>query len=615
MQSERYLDVDLSTGKIRDYEIPADWRRKYLGGRGIGARILLEDLRPDAAPLGSENIMVFGTGPLTGTGFPAASRNTVTAKSPKTGSVSDSSAGGYFPHELGRAGYGGIILRGCASGPVYLALQAGRATLHEAKDLWGLGVGKTVDRLTDRHGKDARVACIGPAGEKLVYCAAIINDKNRAAGRPGFGAVMGSKLLKAIVVSGGSDRVMADKAAVRSASATFAKLLVAHPSIQRMHELGTVTGIHGNNERGILPTRNFKQGWFADAAKISAEVLRETILTTPETCTGCPVRCKRTVQTSYGGEAVLAEFGGPEYETVAGFGSLCLNSDLASIALANQKCNDYGIDTISAANLIAMMMEATEKGLTKDGLAWGDSAGIVDMVRKIAYREGIGDLLAMGIEEAASRLKIDFAVHVKGQEVPLHEPRGKKSIGLQYATSPRGAEHMEGEHDTNLEGDNFLPSLGIVEGIDRLEWKGKPRVTVICENLRSFLNSAITCVFPIRDVGYENSLTLVRAAIGGGTGLDLDMAAMALVGERNYNLLKIHAALVGRTKADDDLPARLKAPIEKGCCEGEAIPDDVLRANIDEYYQYRGWNDVGPTLAKLRELDMLDVLPHYTPTE
>lgn len=613
MRSDTYIDIDLTSGIIREYPIPAEWSQKYLGGRGVGARILLEELSPSADPLGPDNIMIFATGPLTGTGFPGASRNAVMAKSPKTLCVSEASVGGYFPHELGRCGYDGIIVRGRAAGPVVLSVIDGKAELHEARGIWGLGVGQTVDRLTAAYGEQSRVSCIGPAGEKLVHCAAVISDKNRAAGRPGFGAVMGSKLLKAIVVRGSRAKPMQDAGRVRSAAAEFTRVLSAHPSIKRMHELGTVTGILGNNERGILPTRNFREGWFDKAEKISAEVMRDTILATRDTCVGCPVRCKRVVRTTFNGEPVLEEFGGPEYETVAGFGSLCLNSNLDAIALANQLCNDLGIDTISVANLIAMVMEACEKGLVQESLPWGNPEGIVAMVRKIGRREGIGDVLAMGIEKAAEEYGIDFAVHVKGQEVPLHEPRGKKSMGLQYAVSPRGAEHMEGAHDTEMERDDFLPSLGITKALDRLAWDDKPRVTVIVENLRSFINSAITCVFPVRDVGYETSLPLVREAVSGVTGREIDTEAMMAVGERTYNLLKIHAALIGRTRSDDDLPMRLKEPISKGFCDGQSIPDEVLRANIADIYRLRGWDERGPTAEKIQSLDMTDVAAHYKP--
>jgi len=607
MSFGRYLDIDLSLGVIREYEIPETWLARYMGGRGIGARILLEELPAGVDPLGPQNIILFGTGPLTGTGFPGASRNVVMAVSPKTRSVSGAYVGGYFPHALGNSGYDGLFFRGESATPVYLELTAGNAALRDASELWGRGVGQTVDVLSERH-PGARVSCIGPAGEAKVKCAAVISDRNRAAGRPGFGAVMGAKRLKAVVVDGSVDVPIKDVKTLRALSKRLTSSLLENPGIQRMHELGTCTGIMGNNERGILPTRNFQQGFFERADRISAEVMRDTILQEPDTCTGCPVRCKRVVETSFRGEKVLKEFGGPEYETVAGFGPLCLVDDLHAIALANQKCNDYGLDTISVGNMVAMVMEACEKGILDVGLEWGDAAGLVEMVDKIARREGIGDVLADGIDHAAATYGIDFAVHVKGQEVPLHEPRGKKSIGLQYAVTPRGAEHMEAMHDTELEADNPLPSYGVTQSISRLSWEGKAPLTILYENIRSFLNSSIACVFPIRDSGYEFSLPILREAVEAVTGKAIDKEELLAIGERNWNLLKVHAARAGRTRVDDDLPARLKEPLSKGCCDGQSIPDAVLQEKIDEYYSLRGWNERGPTAQKLQSIGMDDVV-------
>jgi len=609
MSFNRYLDVDLGRRTIGEYKIPKVWAERYMGGRGLGARILLEELPPDVDPLGPHNILVFGTGPLTGTGFPGASRNVVMAVSPKTGSVSGSYVGGFFPHALGNSGYDGILVRGASDTPVYLTLLEGRAEIRDAGALWGCGVGATVDRLRAEHGETAYVTCIGPAGERQVKCSAIISDRNRAAGRPGFGAVMGAKGLKAIVVGGTVPKPIKDPDGLRAAAKRLTQSLLQNPGIQRMHELGTCTGIMGNNERGILPTRNFQEGCFDRAEQISAERMRDTILAEPDTCTGCPIRCKRVVETSFDGVEVLKEFGGPEYETLAAFGSLCLVDDLDAIALANQKCNDYGLDTISVGNMIAMVMEACEKGLIDEGLEWGDAVGLVRMVDKISNREGIGEDLARGIDYAAEKYGLDFAVHVKGQEVPLHEPRGKKAIGLQYAVTPRGAEHMEAMHDTELEGENSLPSYGVTQPMDRLSWDGKPAVTILYENIRSFLNSTVACVFPIRDAGYEISLPILREAIEAVTGIAIDQQELVDIGERNWNLLRVHSARAGRTRADDDLPERLKVPLRNGFCDGQSIPDEVLQEQIDEYYTLRGWNDTGPTREKLEALGMDDVLP------
>jgi aldehyde:ferredoxin oxidoreductase len=595
----RFLDVDLTTGTLDEYPIDPEWTRQFLGGRGIGARILLEELAPGVDPLGPENVLVFATGPLQGTGAAGAGRNVVMAKSPKTGAVSGSYVGGFFPHELGRSGYDGIIVRGAAETPQYLALTDGSADLRDAQDLWGEDVADVEETLIDRH-DGGKVASIGIAGENETAFAAIINDRNRAAGRPGFGAVMGSKGLKAILARGDVDKPVHDEGWLRDAKGRFAKSL-RDSGLVEWGQYGTSGGVGALDEMGILPTENFREGTFDEHEAISGETMAEDILTGRDNCTGCPVTCKRVVDTEFLGEDVEAAYGGPEYETLASFGSLVDNADLDAIALANQRCNRYGLDTISVGNAIAFLMEAAERDVVDTNIEWGDAAGIVDLVDQIAHREGVGDALADGVAAFADELGVDFDVTSKGQEVPMHEPRGKKGLGISYATSPRGGTHLEGFHDT---GAGESPELGVDEVSDRFSLEGKPAAVATFENFTSFLNSAVLCSFVVRDSGEDYNGDLARELVNATTGLDLDADAMLDIGERNFALLKLLAAREGYSRADDGLPERFAEPLPAGASADEPITEAEMQAAIDEYYEARGWDETGPTEATLAELDM-----------
>ena len=605
----RYADVDLTACVVKDFEIPHDWYKKYLGGRGIGLRILLEELKGNEDPLGPDNILIFATGPLQGTGIAGAGRHAVIAKSPKTGSLSDSYAGGFWGHELARSGYDGIIIRGKAIEPVYLTLLDGKVMIQSAKTLWGLDVGETDYRLKEKH-KGSRILCIGQAGEHLVKFACIMNDITRAAGRPGFGAVMGSKNLKAIVVKGEYNKLFYDVEMLNEIRKKINHELLANSAIQEWGKWGSSAAVMGHNDLGILPTKNFQEGVFDGAEKIDgAGSLFKKILVGRDTCTGCPIRCKRIIKGSYKGREIEERYGGPEYETLAALGSNCLNDDVLSISLANQLCNKYGLDTISAGVTIAFAMEASEKGLIKESIKWGDPEAVVNLIESIAFRKGLGDILAEGIDTVASKIKADFAMHIKGQELPLHDPRGKKALGLSYATTPRGAQHMEAMSDTGAErlGNYGTPEIGVYGPLERMSWNKKPRFCKIHQDLGSFANSAITCDY----VGFDAAIPLgynpfprFREAIYATTGLEIGVVEMLLIGERNFNLLKIAAAQQGYTRNDDDLPKRLKEALPRGNSTGESIPDDVLQSAIDEYYILRGWDKYGPTDEKLAQLDM-----------
>jgi aldehyde:ferredoxin oxidoreductase len=602
----RYLSVDLTSGTVKDYEIPSEWQRLHLGGRGIAARILLEELPGRIDPLSPANILIFATGPFQGTGLLGAGRHLVMSVSPKTGSVCGSYAGGYFGHELGRSGYDGIMLRGQAAEPVYLSLIDGEATLHAAAEVWGKGTSETEKILQQRH-SGGRVASIGIAGENRVQMACVINDRSRSAGRPGLGAVMGAKHLKAIIVTGDRDKFLFDRDHFVRERAAYAKLF-QDEGTKHFGEYGTAGGVTWLSERGILPTKNFQEGVFDHAEAIGGERLHDTILVERESCAGCSIRCKRVVRTAFAGREVLPEFGGPEYETIAALGSLCLNDDLSAISLANQLCNDYGIDTISAGVAIAFLMEASEKGFIDQEISWGDGEAIISLVDQIAHREGIGNRVADGLEAFAKELGADFHMTIKGVEIPMHEPRGKQGMGLSYATSPRGATHLEGLHDTMLASDAPAPTFGVNRSYDRFTLADKPNVVQVYENLTSFQNSLILCIFTTRSGGERANFLQIGSLLEAATGLALSPEEMLEVGERNYALLKLHAARAGYTMDDDGLPKRFAGSLPRGASAGHPIDPKVMREAIEILYRERGYDRLGPTDETLRRLDLGDYI-------
>jgi len=600
----KYLDVDLTKGKWSDYSIPDLWSRKLLGGKGIAARLFLEELPERVDPFGPENLLVFATGPLQGTNVVGSGRHVVLAVSPKTGAVADSYAGGYFGHELGRSGYDGILIRGRAKEPVVLTLLDGEVELTPAGDLWGRGTGETETALVERY-PGARISSIGPAGEALVSQACIMNDRARSAGRPGLGAVMGSKRLKAVAVRGHIEKPLHDPERFARERAEHVKTYMTE-GWKRFGEFGTGAGITWLSEQGILPTDNFREGVFDQVASIGGEAMHDTILVGRETCAGCSIRCKRQVKTAFDGVDVLPEFGGPEYETLAAFGSLCRNSDLAAIALANQLCNDYGLDTISVGVAVAFLMEAHEKGLIAEEIAWGDPKAIIGVVHAIARREGIGERLADGLELFARGMGADFAMTIKGTELPMHEPRGKQGLGISYATSPRGATHLEGMHDSMLEHDAPCPELGLTSSYDRFTLLDKVGPAVLFENVRSFTNSLILCYFTVNETEPGYNLPALRSLAEAATGLPIDASEMLAIGARAYALMRLLSARAGHTRESDGLPARFAEPLPRGASAAHPIVAKDTKAAIAAYYKARGFDRHGPTGKTLRSLGLAD---------
>jgi len=606
----KYLQVDLTNGEIRDREIPGEWYRLHLGGRGIAARLLLDMVPPGTDAYAPENALVFATGPFQGTGLAGAGRHVVMAVSPKTGSIACSYAGGFWGHELGRSGYDGVVFHGRSAKPVYLVIDDGGAELRPATDLWGRPTLEVDQELKQRH-PGVRVACIGPAGERRVQMACVIHDVNRSAGRPGLGAVMGAKQLKAVAVKGSVDKPLNDKDTFSRLRMAFGRALAENKGAQQLGQYGTAGGLTGLNETGILPTENFREGLFDSAEAIGGERMAETILTERDTCTSCPVRCKRVVETNYGGEHVDPAYGGPEYETLGALGSLCGVSDLSAIALGNQLCNAYGLDTISAGVAVATLMEASERGLITESIPWGDPQSLVTWIRKIGEREGLGDDIAVGLERWARAVGADYVMTIKGVELPMHEPRGKVALGLSYAISPRGATHLEGVHDTMLEKDAPTAELGVNRPVDRFQLEDKASIAVLYENLRSFNNSLVMCVFTTPMTGPAYNFPQLRELLQAATGEEISAQRMLEIGARNFDLLRLYSSLCGYRSEHDRLPDRLHESLPRGASADRPIDREAFRQEVGRYYEQRGWDDSGPTGDRLREAGLADLADRF----
>ena len=614
----KFLKVDLTAGKV-DVETPDPTiYRRYVGGAALAAYLLLRELKPGVDPLGPENVLVFACSVINGTPAAGSTRYTVAAKSPLTDGYGESEAGGWWAPEFKAAGFDAIIFTGRSPKPVYLWVKDGQAELRDAAAIWGLPTAEAQDKIRRDVGEPrARIAQIGPAGERLVRYACILNELKHANGRTGMGAVMGAKNLRAVAVRGTQGVEVADKELVREIARWVNRSYVP----DTLQTVGTSRGLLVNNAGGILPTRNFRQGAFEEAQKISGEAQRDSILVDCGTCFACPVRCKREVEVKEGPYAVDRTYGGPEYETLASFGSLLGNGNLESIAKANQICNAYGLDTISAGTAIAFAMECYENGLlTKEDtggldLKFGNAAAIVELTQMIAERRGLGDLLAEGVKRAAERIgrgAEKYAMHVKGQEAPMHEPRGKPAgAALAYALSPTGADHMEVPHDPmftreDLAAFQAVRPVGLLEPVPQLEVsERKARQFFYLQNLWSMYNSLGMCDFvgaPFGPFRINKIVEYVNAV----TGWDTSLWEMMKVGERANTLQRVFNLREGFSARDDTLPERFFQPLENGALEGHKLDKAEFAKMIHAYYAIAGWDaETGaPTPAKLVELDI-----------
>lgn len=616
----KILRVNLTEKKISEEKIPKDLAQKYLGGRGLATRYLFNEVKPGVDPLGPENKLIFMSGLLTGTQYPSASRYSVVAKSPLTGIWGQASSGGKWGVDLKKSGFDGIIFEGTSENPVYLAINNGKAEIYDAEELWGKNVFETTEILKKKLGENFNIACIGQAGENLVRFAAVMNDKHRAAGRCGFGAVMGSKKLKAIAVSGTKKIKVANKQEFKDLSEKLFNLL--DESILRfgMEEFGTNMVLDMVNVVGGFPTKNWQTGVCPFTDEINGPALKEKVLVSPKGCFACPVKCGRVSEIRQGPYA--GQKGeGPEYESVGTFGGMCYVQDLEAITMAHFLCNDYGLDTISCGSTIAFTMECFEKGiLTKDGaggleIQFGDAHKMVELIHKIAKREDIGNLLAEGTKRMAEKLgqgSENFAMQVKGLELPAYDSRAAKITGLAFATANRGGCHI----DAYVQGATFIqvPYTLIEDSQIEDVHKENPKEAKIVKDLQDVFadtDSLGICKFMCLAL----RATDLSESIGQITGWPFDVTELRKTGERIYNLERAFNIREGLTRADDTLPKRLlEEPLPDGVAEGQVNCLEIL---LEPYYEFRSWDKITgkPTPEKLKELGLEDIIEQIYTSE
>ena len=583
----------------------------------MGCYYLLKHMPAGADPLGPENVLTVFVGPATGAPVSGQSRVSICAKSPLTEAVGDAQAGGFWPARLKRAGFDGVVVTGRAEKPVYLWVHDGEASLRDASHLWGQITGDVERAIQEELGdRNIEVMQIGPAGEKLARFACVINMSNRAAGRTGMGAVMGSKNLKAIAVQGNLKIQFHDPDSLKELARWGAENL-EESDVYSLNLEGTASVLGAQNEEGGLPTRNWTSGVFDGYQAITGRTISETVLKGQDTCFACVIRCKRIVEITEGEFQVDPHYGGPEYETLAALGSYCGVNDLAAICKANEICNKYGLDTISCGATVAWAMDCFENGiigLHDTGgieLRFGNSAAMVEMVERIAKREGFGDLLAEGSARAAVNIgpdAEDLVVAVKGNELPAHMPEHKRSLALIYAMNPYGADHQSHEHDPSYTPEfsyaDRMAEIGLLDPqpIDDLGPQ-KVRYSLYTQWVYNACNSLCVCQFVYGPAWHLYStgqfVELIRAA----TGWDFTMFELMKIGERTVNMQRAFNSREGFTRTDDTLPKRLFDPRSGGPTDGVAIPPEQLAAALETYYQMAGWDEGGrPTRAKLEEL-------------
>ena len=595
----KVLYVNLSTDDIKIDDLNAKWTKQFIGGRGLGAKYLYEGLQPKIDPLTPENILVFMTGPLTGTNAPATAKYVVLSKSPLTGAFVDSYGGGQFPVEIKYAGFDGLIIKGRARRWSYLSIEDGEATIKEAEDLVGKGTRETTEIVKEEVGsKDAKVAAIGPAGENQVKFSCITNDFHHQVGRAGIGAVMGSKRLKAIATRGTDKNVeIHDEDAFREAVRDVTRQeILENPDVDWARIDGTPSIVRMSNDAGILPTRNFQDGEFEHVDNIDETAIKENLLR-KTACHRCPIACRNIIKIKEGPyEGLILE--GPDYETLALAGSNCGIGDLGAIAKYNYLCDDLGIDTITAGNATAFAMECFERGLlSKEDaggleLRFGSVEGYLEIPKLMAHRRGLGATLAEGVKLASEKIKGSgrLAVHVKGLEYPGYDPRGSIGMALAYATSDRGACHLRAwPADSEAFGD-----------LDPFTIEGKVALVIDGQNSNSVKWCFIFCDF--YPVGYPTMARLHNLA----TGRSVNEKELELVGERIWNLTRMFNVREGFLRDQDTMPSRMTEPLRSGFAKGKSVSSEDFEKMLEEYYELRAWNEDGvPSREKLEELGLL----------
>jgi len=606
----KFLRVDLTSGQISVDEPSEEYYKLYLGGRGFIIEKLLTELPAGINPLGPENKLIFALGPMTGHPIPGSGRNSIGAKSPLTGTFGESEVGGFWGAELKRAGYDAIIIEGASAKPVYLKIENGKAEIRDAGKIWGMDIADAEKAVRAELGdKKYRTAAIGPAGENLVRFACIVNDVSHAAGRTGMGAVMGSKKLKLIAVKGDKFPEMAEREKILKMAQVLTKNTKENPS--NFSLIGTGGAILSYEAKGNLPIRNFQGGVFPGAKEITPQRMKEKgYLDKMESCFGCPVRCKRKLKHISAPWPVDPIYGGPEYETIAALGSNCGIDNVEAIIKGHELCGRYGLDTISTGVTIAFAMECVEKGiLTKkdtDGidLSFGNAEAMVAMIERIAFRKGLGDILAEGTKRAAQRIgkgADEFAMQVKGNEIPMHEPRLKKGMGLNYSVNATGADHNTGIHDERLDaGMAVMNSIDIAESVPSTELSPrKVRIVYQYGMWRQVPNYIGMCLFlPWRPKQITEAMEYI-------TGWPMSYWRIMKTTERGITLSRIFNLREGFSAKDDNLPARFNTSPSEGPLKGLSVDPEQLAESQKLYYQMLGWDEAGiPTYARLVELNL-----------
>jgi len=596
----KILNVDLSKRSIKVESTDEKIAKKYIGGKGYALYLLYQILKEkkDIDAFGEENVLIFATGPGTGVvGFPSPGRYHVMAlKSPLTGSIGSGNSGGSWGPSLKFAGFDAIVIKGTSKEPVYIEIVDGKAELKDASQLWSKNTFDTCRIL--KKGKNASVACIGPAGENKVLLSCIINDEHRAVGRTGLGAVMGSKKLKAIVVSGNNKVEVAKPEEYKKVSKNCLEKLRKNPVTgEGLPAYGTASLVNVINSVGALPFKNWQTGYNKEADKISGETMSKEYLIKKKACWGCVIACGRVTKVAKGPYQVPYSEG-PEYESIWALGNDTGVMDFGAVIKANHICDELGMDPISLGSTIACAMELNEKGYIKEeelhgiDLKFGNAAALVELVEKTAYKDGFGKYLALGSKKLAEKFGApDLSMTVKGLEMPAYDPRAIKGIGLNYATANRGGCHVTGY--------TIAPEVvGIPEKIDPLTPDGKAQWVKVFQDLTCVVNSTVNCLFTTFAIGAGDYAELLSSV----TGWDTSEEEIMKIGERIYNLERVIINKLGFDDKDDVLPKRLlEEKMPDGAGKGHVVELEKMKK---EYYELRGWENGKPTQEKLKELEI-----------
>jgi aldehyde:ferredoxin oxidoreductase len=620
----KILHVDLTYGKM-DVEQPEEtFYRTYMGGSAMGLYYILRDTPAGVDPLAPENVLTLMLSVTTGASISGQSRMNANARSPIGGTIGDSQSGGFFPAELKFAGFDGLVIKGRSKKLVYLTILNGEVALHDATHLVGKMTGE-VDEILKKEVGDEKIEVLqyGPAAERGVLFSSLVSMANRNNGRTGMGLVMASKNLKAIVVRGKKKPALADAKALAALSKAGPKMLPDNPDVDGLGKYGTASVVMPQNMMGTLPTRNYNEGQFEHCEEISGEVMYDTVLKERDTCYACVVRCKRVVEIKDGPYQVDPLYGGPEYETLATFGSYCGVKDLAAVSLANQICNMYGVDTIAAGATIAFAMECFERGIiglretAGLELRFGNTSAMLEALKQLVNNTGtLGKVLSQGSAKAAQvwgSIADECLITVKGAEAPAHMPQSKKSLALIYAVNPFGADHQSSEHDPMYEEGTAQLYL---DRLAELDLKAAPepgslglekvRFAAYSQIFYSLLDTLELCQFvwgPAWTLyGPSETVQLVKAV----TGWDVTLAELMMVGKRRLNMLRAFNAREGLGRKDDRLPKKFfKALHGTGPTAGVAIDRSEFETALDQYYLILGWtNDGVPTRATLSAIDL-----------